>query len=129
MNSEKYCQVFTNLLLPFSSEECPENWIFQNDNASCHEIKYTVEFLSDNFVDTLPRPARSPDPNVIENMRRILVRDVYKDCLQFASKEELKKVIHEAWNEISITTIRKLFDSMHKRCISVIERNGGKINH
>ena len=128
MNSEKYCQVLANCLLSFASEECLENRIFQQDNALCHKRKYTMDFLSDNYVGTLPCPARYPDINIIENMWGILVRDVYKDCRQFGSKEELKRAIHKAWNEISITTIRKLFDSMHKRCISVIERNKNRLS-
>ena len=87
-----------------------------------------MDFLSDNYVDILPYPERSTDLNIIENLWGILVRDVYKYNRQFRSKNELKEAIHNARNDISISTIRNLYYSMRKRCISVIERSGGKIN-
>ena len=80
-------------------------------------------------MDVLPWPAGSPDLNIIENLWGVLARSVYKDNKQFGSKEELKKAMHRAWNDISISTIHKLYDSMPKRCMDVIEREGRKINY
>ena len=129
LSSEKYCEVLTKCLLPFAAEVCLQDWIFQQDNASCHKSNHTKCFLADNYVDVLPWPARSPDLNIIENLWGILVRDVYKDCRQFGSKKELKDAIHKSWDEISIETIQKLFDSIPNCCMSVIERNGRKIKY
>ena len=68
LTSEKYCQIHSECLLHFASEQCPENWIYQQDNASCQRSKYTTGFLSDNYVDVLAWPTRSPDLNIIENL-------------------------------------------------------------
>ena len=129
LDSNKYCQLLMKCLLPFASEECPTNWIFQQDNASCHSSNFTKQFLFDSEVDVLPWPARSPDLNIIENLWGILARAVYKDNKQFGSKQELKEAIQKAWNNIPITTIHNLYDFMHKRCTDVIERKGRKIKY
>ena len=79
-------------------------------------------------MDILPWPVRSPDLNIIENLWGILARAVCKDNKQFESKEKLKKAIYRAWNDTSISTIRKLYDSMPKRCMDVIERKDVKLS-
>ena len=129
MNSDYYCQVLTHCLFPFASEECPGKWIFQQDNASCHRSKYTKSFLFDNEVDVLPWPARSPDLNIIENLWGIIVRDIYKDSKHYGSKDELKVAIMEAWNNIPVSTLHSLYESMHNRCVSLIEREGRKLKY
>ena len=62
-------------------------------------------------------------------MKQTLVRDVYKDNRHFRIKIELKEAIHNARNDISMSTFRNLYDSMRKHCISVIERSGGKVKY
>ncbi len=122
--------MLTQCLLPFAAEDGHRHWIFQQDNASCHRSKFTKGYLFDNDVDVLPWPARSPDFNIIENLWGIIFRDdIYKDSKQYADKEELKVAIQKAWNNIEIHTIRNLFDSMHKRCIRVLERSGRKTKY
>ena len=80
-------------------------------------------------MDILPWPARSPDLNPIENLWGILDRSAYKDNRQFGSKEELKQAINGAWNDVSISTLRDLYDSMPKQCMDSIERKGCKIKN
>ena len=110
LNSEKYCDILTKCLLPFTAEECPQNWIYQRDNATCHRSNWTKTFLAENHVDVLPSPARSPDLNIIKNIWGISVRSVYKDSKQYASKEESKKAIDKYWNEIEPVTTKNLYD-------------------
>ena len=69
LDSNKYSEVLTKCLLPFASEESTANWIFQEDNAPCHGSKFTTEFLFDSNMVVLLWPARSPDLNIIENLR------------------------------------------------------------
>ena len=56
MDSEKYIQVLTKCLLPFAAEECPTDWIYQQDNPPSHASKATKQFLSDSTVGVLPWP-------------------------------------------------------------------------
>ena len=86
LDPNKYCNVLTKFLLPFASEECPANWIFQQDNPPCHGSKFTKEFLFDSDPDVLRWNARSPDVNVIENLWKLLARAAHKDNKQFGSK-------------------------------------------
>ena len=129
LNSEKYCEVLSKCLLSFGANECHNSRIFQQDNAPCHSSSHTKAFLAGNYVDVLRWPARSPDLNMIENVWGILVRDVHKDCKQNGSKEELKEAIRKSWEKFSVDTVQKLYDSMSKRCISVIECGGRKVKY
>ena len=58
-----------------------------------------------------------------------LVRDVYKNAKQYETKKELKDAIIACWNKIEDSTIHNLYDSMHKRCIQVIECDGRKTKY
>ena len=68
LDSNKYCELLTNCLLPLASEKCTANRIFQQDNAQCHESKFTKEFLFDSDAELLTWPAHSPDLHIIENL-------------------------------------------------------------
>ena len=87
LDSNKYCVVLAKCLLPFGLEEFLSNWIFQQDNAPCHGNKFAREFLFGSDVNVLPRPARSPDLNIIDNLSGTLSRSFYKDNKQLGSKE------------------------------------------
>lgn len=42
VHSSEYCQYLGRNLLPFAAETLGENWVFQQDGASCHRSKYTT---------------------------------------------------------------------------------------
>jgi len=53
---------------------------------------------------------------------------VYAGCRQFDGLHELSDAIIEAWNEIDVSTVRKLYNSIPKR-LGVIENKGGPIKY
>ena len=69
-------------------------------------------------------PAKSPDLNIIENVWSILARDVYENSRQFDTVTQLKIAIEQAWERLSPEKLKKLYDSCHRRMISVIQRSG-----
>jgi len=74
-------------------------------------------------------PAKSPDLNPIENLWGVLARVVYANAIQFNNTDELKACVLDAWADISTAYLRKLVESMPKRCVDVLQRRGLKINY
>ena len=46
LDSDKYCYLLTKCFLPFASEECPANWIFQQVNTAIHGSSVEKSFYS-----------------------------------------------------------------------------------
>ena len=74
-------------------------------------------------------PACSPDLNPIENLWGILSRKVYENGKQFEYTLDLKTLIREAWNVISIETIQNLVTSMSSRIFEVIKNSGSNTKY
>ena len=69
LNSEKYCDILDNEMLPtmwrlYGDSEA----LFQDDNATCHVSRFTMGWYEENNVRRLVWPAQSPDLNPIENL-------------------------------------------------------------
>ena len=56
---------------------CP-GLTFLQDNARPHATRLTRDFLANNYVNTLPFPAYSPDCKPIKHMWDVLVRRLRK---------------------------------------------------
>lgn len=50
--------------------------IFQQDNASCHVLKKTLEYFEKDGISLHVHPAKFPDLNPIEHMWRLMKGDV-----------------------------------------------------
>ena len=50
------------------SLELPSDYIFQQDNDPKHTAKSTKQWLSENSVDVLQWPSKTPDVNPVENL-------------------------------------------------------------
>ena len=99
------------------------DFIFQQDNASCHSAQYTRNWMARNKVDVLEWPAQSPDLNPIEHLWDVLGRSL--GATTFPNQEELWKCLQEQWRQFPRVTTAKLVESMPRRIEAVIKARGG----
>ena len=101
VNSKTYIHILQHFLIP-SVEiwfEDSTDFIFQNDNASCHRSKIIRNFLQQNNIKTMTWPANSPDHNPIKNIWAKLKNLIREKKPQ--NKDEFRLAIGSSWNEIS----------------------------
>ncbi|OQR89886.1 hypothetical protein ACHHYP_05967 [Achlya hypogyna] len=128
-DSYEYVTTLSDFLLPFAHTNYGYDFVFQQDNASIHTSRETMEWFSDQEMALLQWPALSPDINPIENLWAIVARCVYANGRQFTTREGLMRAIFKAWDEIPQETLDTLVDSMSKRCSDVLLKQGKKINY
>ena len=125
-NAEKYTQTLESGLLLAAAEVFGEQqtWLFQEDNAPIHTVGITRECLSERSIRTLPWLARSPDLNIVENVWGLLARKVYANNRSFETISDLKQTIVTEWESISTDYLFKLYRSIPRRLLSVIDKKG-----
>ncbi len=124
VNARKYQRTLEDHLLPHGARIGGEHWKFQQDNASVHTARSTIEWFNQHNIRTMQWPARSPDLNPIENMWAKLSSMVYEGGRQYDTKEELRLAIVEKWQQIGADYRRNLFDTMNHRIQAVIDARG-----
>lgn len=132
MNSEIYVnQVLKELGLPFynhcTQERGPMIWM--DDGAGYHTSKATAKFRRKVGLLRMDWPAQSPDLNPIENLWRIIKLRVSAQRHRIQSLEQMKWVIEEEWNKLTVEDFHKCIESMPKRCKLVILAKGGAIKY
>ena len=129
ITSAEYQDVLGSTLMPFLTIVRRLDITFQQDNASVHRSKSTKRWLAANKIEVLERPACSPDLNPMESLWRFLVSRIYANNKKYASKEELKRAIEEAWVNIEPGIIKNLVESMPKRIFEVPSRKDRPIDY
>lgn len=124
MTSEEYIELLSDQLVPFLAQSRPLEYKFQQDNASVHNSRRTMQWFQRSNIALLAWPACSPDLNPIENVWGILVRMVYTEHRQFESVASLKIAIIDAWSRLSTEVLANLVNSMPDRVFEVIQKNG-----
>ena len=124
MNAMKYIDVLENKILPSARSLFSDNdWIFQDDNAPCHRAKKVQHWYRTHRVKRMDWPAQSPDLNPIENLWYRVSTIIGKNKPK--TKRELIEQVIAAWYRvISAEELKKLVDSLPRRCKMVIENNG-----
>ena len=70
-------------------------------------------------------PPASPDLNPIEHLWDKLKQSVDARIGQETTLRDLPQVMVEAWEGIAQVRIRRLINSMHRRCRAAIDNRGG----
>jgi transposase len=132
MDKHKYLWILQNKALPScdrlfpADEDGHHDYMFQEDNDPKHTSKLCKRWKRNNMnhlnTEESSWPAQSPDLNPIENLWAILdnrVRD--RVC---NNERELMEVLQNAWNSLPVDLLRRLVESMPRRCAAVIKAKG-----
>ena len=94
LNSDGYCEIINNYLIPFISDKYDFNCIYHQDNAPCHKSNQSLNTLIDNGVTFQPAPPYSPDFNPIE--------PVWEDMKIYISKSFVKILKKLGWQLVNM---------------------------
>lgn len=84
-------------LMSFESFLGGPNWMLQQDHASCHASKATLEWFKKEKVNVLLWPSRSPDLNSMGNLWGMLYRKFYANKKQYLFVNVLKVALGKEW--------------------------------
>ena len=98
--------------------------------APGHSAAYTIAELRERDIYPVFWPAHSPDLNLIEavwNKMKDYIKDNYLDKAggKQPTYDQLREIVQEAWNSITVKTLQEPMDSMLERCRAVVEAKGG----
>ena len=100
-------------------------YTFQHDNARPHTARATVHFLQQHNIRILPWPALSADLNPIEHLWDELKRRIDRVRPRPRTAAQLQAIILQTFPLIPMAFINRLIHSMYRRCVAVVNANGG----
>ena len=103
-----------------------EELVLMQDGAPAHSAAATRQALEQRGVTIIYWPPYSPDLNPIEmcwNWMKDYIQDKW-GVDEHPTYPRLRRYVQEAWQELSESFIQELLDTMHNRCVAVIEVNG-----
>ena len=130
INGDQYKQMIREYLLPEMRNMNVENIFFQQDGATAHTTRESLEVLSEIFPHRLisrfgdaPWPPRSTDLSPLDLfLRGYLEEKIYIEMPD--TMQELKLNITQEMNSIAPDTLSKVMNSAVKRALCCLTDNG-----
>ena len=127
LTAVRYCaQIVQPVIVPYARQRPAV--IVQQDNARRHTARFTMNVFNTHNIQLLDWPARSPDLSSIEHMWDILGRRV-RERANVRNLRDLEQAFQAEWLNIPMRDVNKLVSSTRKRCITVMDANGGHIRY
>ena len=114
------------------------DWWLQEDNDGSHghgrpsqnteRIQpkgLATNLKEDNWISTLDHPPQSPDLNPIEGIWCILKQRARR--YTWNTLDELKEILQEEWNKITLEEVRERIAEMPERCQRLVNTGGAPI--
>lgn len=122
----KYQDILHDHLLVAAEGYYGDNWRLQQDNATPHKAKSTMEWLARNVPAVLEWPPNSADLSPIENVWPILKNIVEKNSsTNFA---DFRDDVVAAWDNIDPGLTSRLIASIPRRLRACRDLRGGEVN-
>jgi transposase len=99
------------------------NFIWQQDNDPKHTATIVKKWFNENRVQLLQWCAQSPDFNPIEHLWKALDNSVPKS--ERRNKNTFIAALKKEWSKLDTNLMKKLVDSMPRRCQEAIRYKGG----
>ena len=129
LDAPAYQDILKNSLLPAAKEwfgDEKEGWELQQDKATCHTAKSTKAWLERHEVAVVEEwPTKGDDINPIENLWAIL--DERLESKKFKTENGMKKAIRQVWDEVDLSLLHNLIDSLPDRLRRIRKAKGGPI--
>ena len=128
MDKDMFKQILIHHVRPTLWSLFPEgNFIFQQDNDPKHKSKICVDYVTRAGWEVLDWPSQSPDLNPIENLWAIL--DAQLRDRKPQNEEQLYQTLKEGWENLEVSKLTRLVDSMPNRLREVLENDGYPISY
>ena len=126
IDQHKYKNILEQHLLPFLDrlKQDGKNTVFQDDGAPCHRARSVTNWKAEKGIKVLPWPAQSPDLNPIEHLWNLLKRRIKNRIPRPTNIKQLEEYVYEEWNQLDVSTLRKLVLSLPTRIRAVIASKG-----
>jgi hypothetical protein len=123
VNADKYQKILTNSLLPSINKlHAEENFIFQQDRASCHTAKSTQKWLSEKGITVLSWPSSSPDLKIIETLWHKMKQQLRNNPQR--TIPDLKSKLADIWTKFTPEFCKSLAATMPARIAAVVRAKG-----
>jgi hypothetical protein len=123
-----YIDVLEDTMYPsaMSLFQHEKDFIFQENNNPKHTSYIAKQWHEDHGITRMPWPAQSPDLNPIDSLWSIL--DTHLKGRKPTTTLELYDELETFWNDLDVSLLTKLVDTMPDRCQAVIDADGYAIN-
>ena len=126
LDAPAYQHILQKKLLPAAQEwyeDENEGWELQQDKASCHIA--TEGWLEQHGLAGWKVAPKGNDINPIENLWAIL--DERLEDKKFQTEKGMKKKIRQLWDELDLSLLHNLIDSIPDRLRRIRKAKGGSI--
>ncbi len=120
LTARGYVMILEDKVEPFFESNPAIN--FQQDNATPHKARLTMNWFQEHGIQVMPWPAYSPDLNPMENIWSFLKSKL--DSQVIHGMHQLFEVASGIIRDIPADFITSLMESMPRRCQQVIDRHG-----
>ena len=99
--------------------------LFLQDYGRTHTARLTMDYLEQNNINVLPWPSKSPDLNPIKHLWHHLDKGVHPRQPPPQTLDQLCQMLQQEWRTVPRNNVRKLIESMPRRCRAVLVVRGG----